>query len=454
MAKKRGISIILIFLPVLALLVVLSYIPFWFRASEIAQDKLIGHIEGFQEKGYQVEYSELLVEGFPLTVELTLKDLHVTSPIHKNSKIAPWQWATPQLDVVLLPLKPSEISVKFAKENEIFPGNEKLPEKLNLTFDIARFNLNKDQKDILLDLIIEAKNVNLSGFEEGSITIEELTTFVNKTKNIVRTNKDPSYSFTADLTNLNLAAMLSTEKLNKNIDSIKIDSLILGKSIVRPIKKAEEIANPDENEKKEKKVEEIPEDDNEKLDQETEEERKRRLRKKQRKNKVPFIKKMASWQKNNGSIEIKEFSMKWGDLRSRMKGSLVLNDQLQPQATLEGKTMGLFKVIDIYVKAGLIRSRDATMTKLILGRIATKPEGHEEYVVKTPLHMKEQIVYIGPLCLFKIPYIYWLGGHKRYYSGLTMGMQIDESGNVVMQDPSLESLIEEAKQKQKHSKLK
>lgn len=449
MAKKRGISIILIFLPVLALLVIFSYIPFWFRASEIAQDRLLGYIEEYQEKGYIIEYSEMLVEGFPLTVLIKFKDMHITSPQEKDSEIKPWQWITPELEVVLLPLKPSEISVQFGKENTIIPGDDNLPEKLALTFDLARFNLNKDQKDKLLNMIVEAKNVSLSGFKTNSITLEEFTAFVDKTTNAVLTNKDPSYTATANLKNLDLSAVLTPEKLNKNIDNISIDSTILGKPVIKlrlkKVKSEGDEEKVEEEKPEEKKTEETPEEEEARLEKETDEERKKRLRKKRRKGKVSFIKKMASWQKNGGSINIKEFSMEWGDLRAKMKGHLVLDEELQPQAKFEGKTMGLFKVLDSYVEAGIVRSRDATMTKLILGRIATKPEGYEDYLVKTPLYMKEQIVYIGPLRLFKIPYIYWLGGHKRYYSSLTMGMEIDESGNVIMQDPSLEELMEQAK---------
>lgn len=116
---------------------------------------------------------------------------------------------------------------------------------------------------------------------------------------------------------------------------------------------------------------------------------------------------LSQWRDEGGTVEIDVFESKYGPLYLRANGTLALDNALQPMGAVTAKFKGFFQTIDKLKDARLIRSRDAAMSKVVLGVLAKRPAGGGQSTISLPLSLQESKLNAGPIRLMKIPPIDW-----------------------------------------------
>lgn len=115
---------------------------------------------------------------------------------------------------------------------------------------------------------------------------------------------------------------------------------------------------------------------------------------------------LAHWRDEGGTIELKEFRLRWGGLLVDANGTLALDADLQPEGALSAIITGQDAAVDLAVTAGTLQPQDAGIVKAVLGVLA-KPGPNGEKAITVPLTLQQNRLYLGPAALGRVPRISW-----------------------------------------------
>ncbi len=115
---------------------------------------------------------------------------------------------------------------------------------------------------------------------------------------------------------------------------------------------------------------------------------------------------LSHWRDEGGTIELKEFRLRWGGLLVDANGTLALDANLQPEGALSAIITGQDAAVDLAVTAGTLQPQDAGIVKAVLGVLA-KPGPSGDKAITVPLTLQESRLYLGPAALGRVPRISW-----------------------------------------------
>jgi len=115
---------------------------------------------------------------------------------------------------------------------------------------------------------------------------------------------------------------------------------------------------------------------------------------------------LAQWRDEGGTVELKDFHLRWGGLLIDANGTLALDAALQPEAACTAVITGQDAAVDLAVTAGALQSQDATIVKAVLGLLA-KPGPSGEKAITVPLSLQQSRLYLGPAAIGTVPPIHW-----------------------------------------------
>ena len=127
----------------------------------------------------------------------------------------------------------------------------------------------------------------------------------------------------------------------------------------------------------------------------------------------PLAEALAQWRDAGGTVEVSRLNMGYGPLDIRAVGTLALDEELQPIGALTTQIQGFFLALDALKRAGIIRSRNAAMAKVVLGVLARRPRGGGPATLSLPLTLQDRQLYTKGLTLFKLPTVDWGGGKSE-----------------------------------------
>jgi hypothetical protein len=114
----------------------------------------------------------------------------------------------------------------------------------------------------------------------------------------------------------------------------------------------------------------------------------------------------AAWRDAGGTLELDHLDARWGPLAVSGSGTLALDAELQPIASLSGGVEGYDKLIGALVAAGRVRAGDARIAQMALAMLARpSPDGRPR--ISTPFTIQNGEMYLGPLRLGPAPRITW-----------------------------------------------
>ncbi|MBB4287484.1 DUF2125 domain-containing protein [Roseospira goensis] len=137
------------------------------------------------------------------------------------------------------------------------------------------------------------------------------------------------------------------------------------------------------------------------------------------------------WQVEDGRARVDSLTVAWGPLRMAAAGTLGLDAALRPRGTLDTRIAGFPAVIDALENQGLVRGRDATMAKVLLGGMARPgPDGAPR--LEVALTARDGVLWAGPIALMPLPRAPWVSpGAPRGVPAVQPGFSIDRDGTIV-----------------------
>ena len=115
---------------------------------------------------------------------------------------------------------------------------------------------------------------------------------------------------------------------------------------------------------------------------------------------------LSVWRDAGGIIEFTLNQAKYGPLTVEATGTAALDGSLQPITAGTAKVEGLFPAIDALRERDLIRPRDASMAKVILG-VMSRPNDKGVPTISLPFAIQNQKLSAGPVPLMDVPPIQW-----------------------------------------------
>jgi hypothetical protein len=110
---------------------------------------------------------------------------------------------------------------------------------------------------------------------------------------------------------------------------------------------------------------------------------------------------VAAWSAAGGAVEVRRFTLRWGDVGVRSSGTIGLDEELRPRAVLDTEIAGHRALLDVLVGRGAVRTRDASLAASVLDLLA-RPGDNGERVVRLPLIAKDGVLSLGPVALLRL----------------------------------------------------
>ena len=108
------------------------------------------------------------------------------------------------------------------------------------------------------------------------------------------------------------------------------------------------------------------------------------------------------WREGGGSVDINNLGLDWEPLSLRANGTLALDKTLQPQGAMSVVIEGLEPTLHALIEAGVIDARTAFAAKF-----ANRTFSIGGSIVRLPLSVQKQRLYIGPVPVRRFGKIRW-----------------------------------------------
>ncbi|MBV9784878.1 MAG: DUF2125 domain-containing protein [Acidisphaera sp.] len=122
---------------------------------------------------------------------------------------------------------------------------------------------------------------------------------------------------------------------------------------------------------------------------------------------LPFVPglaaRAAAWRDAGGSLQVRRFSLQWGQLGLSASATVALDDQLQPMGAGTARMVGQSEALDSLAANGAIDASAATAGKAVLALIAHTPEGGGPPQVEVPITLQNRTLSMGRIPLAKLP---------------------------------------------------
>ena len=113
---------------------------------------------------------------------------------------------------------------------------------------------------------------------------------------------------------------------------------------------------------------------------------------------------LSQWRDSGGTVEISAFTLDWQTLSLTGDGTLALDQNLQPLGAMTAEIAGIEKTTDALIAAGAINARTAFAAK-----VANRALSWGKGSVRLPLSIQDRQLYLGPVPLFQLAPIDWVG---------------------------------------------
>ncbi|CCQ74821.1 DUF2125 domain-containing protein [Magnetospira sp. QH-2] len=120
----------------------------------------------------------------------------------------------------------------------------------------------------------------------------------------------------------------------------------------------------------------------------------------------PVTPALMAWRDANGTLAIEQLTLGQGRTRVMATGTIALDDKLAPVGDATAKVVGFNDMLENLRNAGVIRSREATMARIILAAFA-KPQKQGPPALSVPIKVADRTLSAGPAGLLTIPEVDW-----------------------------------------------
>ena len=329
------------------------YVVFWFVIAFGLRDGAVEWAETRRQEGYTVNYSGLLLDGFPFLMRLTLSDPGLGYP----ASDVPWAWQSEGLTVEMRPWNPWRLT--------IMPTGA-LTLGLTIGGEPVTYVGLADEIAIGLGLAggwpksgeLTVSGLNLSLADENGDSGESIAVKTMRLQALRDAADDADHrTVTFDL-HLQAEGLETPAGVFLPLGN-RVDNLVLDASVLGAIPAGW-----------------LPES-------------------------------LAAWRDRGGTVEVPRMEFIYGPLIARAEGTLALDGDMQPIGAFTAKFQGFFEIVDALRKQGLIRSVDAITAKVVLGALARRPRDGGPASLNLAITLQNRKVFAGPVSLLDLPAIDW-----------------------------------------------
>ena len=363
-------------------LVAIGYSGYWVYLGTAVKQGLAAMIEQQRANGVVITHGPASMGGFPLGVTVRLTDVSARASAAQGG----WAWSSPAIVLESRPLTPTTLHLDLGEAHHwIRHPQAPPPGSFRLDADTADLSVRVDGRGHprAIDLTLanaRAAPLDASGAAQGSAiaSLDALSLSYRHKALLDAGPRQVTETLSATMTGLDLTGVEDLP-LGPRVSAAAVEAVVLG-SISREM---------------------LLEDA------------------------------LRTWRDADGRLRLDRLEVTWDPLGLRAAGALALDAALQPEGTVNAVLWGFSDAIDAMRIKKLIRSRDATMAKVLLGGLSQRgPDGRER--LEVPLIIRDGHIWAGPVALMPLPRLPWgpqpgsLGAR-----GLRPGFSVDRDGTVI-----------------------
>lgn len=331
---------------ILAILLAIAYTGWWISFAFGARAGVERWASERRAEGWQVAFDNIGLRGYPLILSLRLTNPRISRPDGLN-------WQGPDLIARVSPLRPDRVVVRGPGRHELaLPG-------------VGRFTLDTGEAEAVFDLTLGGRP------DGGSLRLQSVAATT------------PAGDATLDSLDLEIETIPPPNSRNHEaIPSTLAFGTAIGNLVMPP-----QLKMPIGN----------------RIGMATLRGRVRG----QWEDGIAFNQALANWRDGGGVIELDQLLLRWDPLSLSASGTLALDHRLQPLVAISARATGFFETIDSLAAAKVMRTRDASVAKFLLGALAKQPADGGPAVLEMPLTIQDSTLYAGPAALARIPDLPW-----------------------------------------------
>lgn len=353
-----------------------GYGLYWMLVANMLQGGIESWVESQEAEGLTVSFRSARVGGFPGAVTATLNAVSAQASVEHGG----WTWRTESMAVEVNPLTPFALTLDMG----LSPHAIRIPAgsssvALTASAETARLRVETARDTVRsADLTLEAARLGADALAGDAYTLDALSAQYDADGPAQPSPEDVTHRLTATLTGLTVpeAARLPLERA---IPAARLDARVLG-----PLR----------------------------LDQ-------------------PMDSALSAWRDADGAVLVDTLTLEWSPVSVQASGRIVLDEALQPDATLRARMTGFVSAVNALQAEQLMRAADATMAKVLLASLS-RPGPDGDPILELPLIVRDDLLRVGPITLLQMPRLPW--GPPRGSLGavgIRPGFSVDREGNVV-----------------------
>lgn len=375
----------LIALPVVIITLGGGYGALWLYGARQVEDGARAWLADRRADGWEAAAGEIAASGFPGRIDLVVKGLRLAPPPDKAT--LPWRWQAEAVRARALPWALRHPTVQPAGPLKVtLPGADGRPLTHTLTADAATLTLDLDRRGQVVGFAFDGSG--LAAKADGAaqaVTIESLSASLLPEEGSGQLLDLREAAYTGGLTVRGLTVPPALEPpLGPRGEVLEAHFRVLGPVRLDPAQ--------------------------------------------------PLLETLKTWRDDGGTIELDRFYLDWPPLKMSMAGSLALDQSLQPVASLSARFQGFFAAVTRLEEVGVIRAREASVARVVLGVMAQRDPNGGAPLLAVPVTVQDRTVRVGPVTVLTFPAIKWGGEPPPAGQEIRPGFEVDRWGNVIRRD--------------------
>ncbi|HEY4134946.1 MAG TPA: DUF2125 domain-containing protein [Alphaproteobacteria bacterium] len=342
-ARRLMIVTLLVFL-----LAGLGMSGFWVFGADRLRANLDLWAANWRAAGNGVTYKPFSVSGFPLFFRTQLDDFAIAG----GGTASPWRWQAPTILLRASPFAPTRARADFAGEHKVLASLFGAALSFTATTEEGTGRVQRRGDTYRGGLDLHDATLAVEGVD-GRFTLKEAILDAFHARNVAD-HETAGAGLTVNVDDLTLPAGFVPGPLGARIDSLALDAEVMGG--IGPV-----------------------------LDRSA----------------------VTAWRDAGGTVEVNDFTLRWGPLHIKAKGTMALDGNLQPLAAFTATLTGFGESLDAMVEEGTLDAQDATSAKMLLSLLARTPLTGGPPAISVPLTIQNQRLSVGPVPLFTLRPIVW-----------------------------------------------
>ena len=316
----------------------LIYFVVCFQAEQSLRSKVYDTLKETGANGFGIKYSKPKSAYLALKSGLYIDDLVLTAPDYLGG----WEWKAGRIGVSLNPFTPRTVTISLAGTHSL---KTKSSEDIRLLVEKGEIDVSLPSKENQGSLFMEIENVlstapaSMNGFHISGASLA-----IRKTP--ATDSGFAKIKYTFEMSNFHLSKT-AAKHLPEMIEYLGLSGDITGVST--------------ENQK-------------------------------------PVL---ADWMENSGTVEIKKGELIWKPLMAEFSGTAGFDSSFDLMAATTAKVYGFFSMMEKMEKADIIRPRNLSIAKVVLGPKLKIIEGESQPSLSSSFTSQGGKVYAGQVVLYE-----------------------------------------------------